>query len=95
MYGCELRLMASALSLSLSIARRWVGGRLILARVLACSLSLWPTWSSLTLCMRSSGGGAALMEVITEISLGQSVVSVRQLCSMLGVVFLARLTMAL
>ena len=35
------------------------------------------------------------MDVITEISLGQSVVSVRQLCSMLGVVFLARLTMAL
>ena len=89
--------MASALSLSLSMARRLAGGRLILAlaRAWPCSLSLWPSVISLTRWMRSSGWGAALMEVITEISLGQSVVSVRQLCSMLGVVFLARLTMAL
>jgi len=39
--------------------------------------------------------GTVLIEVITETSLGQSVVSVRQLCSMLGVLFPARPTMAL
>ena len=58
------------------------------------SLLELPGFTLLSRCIRSSVCGA-LMEVITEISLGQSVVSVRQLCSMLGVVFRARLTMAL
>ena len=39
--------------------------------------------------------GRAEMEVMTDTSLGQSVVSVRQDCSMLGVLFPARSTMAL
>jgi hypothetical protein len=38
--------------------------------------------------------GTALIEVITDTSLGQSVVSVRQLCSMLGVLLPAKPTMA-
>ena len=39
--------------------------------------------------------GTALIEVITDTSLGQSVVSVKQLCSMLGVRLPANPTMAL
>ena len=116
-YGCELRLIPSARSLSRTIARRCTGGSVTRAESAAAArgtTSAAGTTSGASelpdtenpprraarrsAVSRAAAGwpGSAEMEVITEISLGQSVVSVRHTldCSMLGVLLPARLTMA-